>query len=246
MTPRDEPGPNRDATLVRIVAAAVAIVAAVLIARIGYDKYSELHAERYAVTREDDGRAITRIVSAAFGRASALKVGTLTGIVQGTATDSRLGGLLTSDQVTKSPFSVDYFVDVSRLRRGDLDWDAKARVLTVDAPDVTVAAPNIDAARTTLVSTRGVFVTRGAAEALAHRIAVGARRKAAEEAGKPDRVNAARDNARAALGRLMAVPLAAAGFDDVRVRVRFPADPRPSTERWDVSRSVSDVLANAR
>ena len=63
----------------------------------------ERHRKRYAVSVDDGGQAVTRVVTAAFARAAELKVGTVGGIVQSTAADARLGGLLTSDQVVKAP-----------------------------------------------------------------------------------------------------------------------------------------------
>lgn len=238
-TPRDGP------SLVGIVIAAIAIVAAVVIGLIGYQRYSEWRGEKYVVTREDDGRAISRVVAAAFSTASALKVGGLSGTVQGVASDQRLFGLLQSDRIVKAPFTVDYFVDLSHLGRRDMAWDPRARALTVTVPDVTVGKPNVDEANATLVTTRGVFVTRGASEALQRAISVAATSTAAKAARQPERLDAARRSARSALQRLMEAPLDAAGYDDVSVRIRFPFDPAPADERWDVTKPIDRVLANA-
>lgn len=235
-----------DRRTINVIVAAIAIVAALAGGAIGYDRYKEWRAEKYVVTREDDGRAITRVVAAAFAKASALKVGTLTGTVQGAARDSRAFGLLQADQVVKEPFAVEYFVNMDGLARRDLHWNPATRELTVTVPDITVGAANIDEGQATLVRTGGLFVTRGAAEALARQISVGTTATAQAEARKPAHINAARANARAALTRLMEAPLDAAGYDDVTVRIRFPFDPAPDPARWDTTRSLHEVLGNAR
>lgn len=221
---------------------AVALVAALaIVGKLAWDR----HDESYAVERRDDGQAVTRIVRATFARASALKVGALSGTVQSTASDTRGFGMLTSDRVMKAPFSVDYFVDVSAIGEGDYRWDAATRTLAVDAPDVTVGKVNVDEAATTLSRTRGLIVTRDASEQLARRTSVAAQRTATAEANTPERLAQARDNARRALSNLLGAPLAAAGLGDVRVVVAFPYERRGPAERWDESRSVEDVLRNS-
>jgi len=218
-----------------------ALVAAVFIGKAGYDRYTA----DYVVAQGDDGRAVTQVVHATFSGASALKVGALSGVVQSTASDTRAFGMLTSDRVIKAPFSVEYFIDVSRLSSADYRYDAATRTLVVDAPDISIGRANVDEAASTIGETRGLFVTRGAFEKLARRVSAAAQRSAALEAQKPERLAQARDNARRALRDLLAPPLAAAGAGDVRVLVSFPYE-RPSRdrERWDQSRSVEEVLAN--
>lgn len=80
--------------------AAVAVLLSVGVAVAGWRWWTE----RYTVTVEDDGAAITRVVAATLRGAGALKVATLAGTVQSTAADTRLGGLLSTDQVMKAPF----------------------------------------------------------------------------------------------------------------------------------------------
>lgn len=221
--------------------AAVAMIAAAAVAFAGWRWWNE----RYTVTaQEDSGAAITQVVAATLRGASALKVATLSGTVQSSAADTRLGGLLSSDQVMKAPFSVDYFVDVRRLDERDLHWNQASRTLRIDAPDVTAAAPNVDAAHRYLVRTRGLLVTRGAAEELSRKVALGAQRAASAEAARPERRAQARENARRALARLLATPLAAAGLNVARVEVRFPDERGRSTEQWDRSRTPAEVLEN--
>ncbi|WP_294323864.1 DUF4230 domain-containing protein [uncultured Sphingomonas sp.] len=204
--------------------------------------------EKYTVTTEpDSGQAVTRIITARLSGASALKVASLSGTLQATASDVRGFGWLRSDQVVKMPYSVDYFVDLGGIGEGALSWSADTRTLVVDAPDVTVAKPNIDEAGRTLVQTNGLYVSREAASALAQRVSAVAQGRAEREARSPERLAQARELARAGLARVLAAPLAAAGEGDVRVVVTFPAERSArGGERWDVSAPPAEVLGNRR
>ena len=234
---------DRRVTTGQLVGAVLAIpiaIAAVFVGKPLYDRFTD----GYVVARADDGRAVTQVIRATFSRASALKVGALSGSVQATASDSRLGGVLTADRVIKAPFSVDYFIDVSRLRPSDYRYDATSRTLVIDAPDVTIGAANVDEARRTLSETRGLFVTRAAFDQMSRRVSAAAQASAATEAQKPERLAQARDNARRALAGLLAPPLAVAGAGDIRVVVTFPYERSDTRERWDQSLSIDQVIAN--
>ena len=222
--------------------AAAALVALVIGALIAWDRYKEWRGEKYVVTRGEDGRAVSQVVSAAFRGVSALKVGPLSGTVQGAASDRRAFGLLNSDRVVKAPFQVDYTVDVSRLDPAAMGWDADKRRLTVTVPEIEVGRPNVDESRMTLSTTRGLIVTRAASEAMAQTLAQGTRAKVATEANRPERILQAKENARRALSRLLKAPLAAAGVRGVDVRIRFASDPLPNSERWDTTRRTDEVL----
>ena len=200
--------------------------------------------QQYVVERTDEGAAITSVVVARFAGASALKVGTLTGTVQAAASDVRGLGMLHSDKVVKAPFSVDYFIDVAGLRAQDLSWDQASRTLLVAVPDVTVSAPNVDEAARTVSETRGIYVTRDAADRLSQIVSQRAQRAAGTEARKPERLALARDNARRALANLLGAPLAAAGHGDVNVVLQFPWEGRRSREQMDRSRTIDQVYAN--
>ncbi|MGI4730606.1 MAG: DUF4230 domain-containing protein [Janthinobacterium lividum] len=222
--------------------ALAAIVVALFGAWRAYDRWTV----GYTVTREDDGSAITKVVAASLSRQDALKVATVTGTVQSVAAASRLGGLLTSDQVVKAPFSVDYTVELARIGAHDLSWDPTTHALTIDVPDVSVERPNVDQAAMTLVSTRGLFVTRAASQEMFRKGAAAATGAAMAEARKPQWLALARENARRDLERLLAAPLAAAGQRVDQVHVVFPferggRDVKP----WDVSRSVKDVVGKS-
>ena len=224
------------ATMLGVLAAAILIAAAI----VGYRTYTE----RYVV-ETDDGVAVAQVVQATLAGASDLKVSTLSGTVQSTATDTRGLGMLTSQRVMKAPFSVEYFVDVSSLDAGDFRWDAARRTLVVDAPAVRVGSINVDEAHTYLDRTTGMFVTRAAMAALQRQASGRATRVAADEARTPARLAQAQANARRSLSALFRGPLAAAGLD-ASVVVRFASDPSRDDERWDTSRSLGEVLGNAK
>jgi hypothetical protein len=222
----------------------VALAAAAIVVAAGVFVYGRV-TERYVETKsEAGGPGVSQIVSARLVGLGTLEVAQLSGIVQATASDIRGFGWLRSDQVVKMPYSVGYFVDVSKIGADDLTWDADARTLVVDAPDVTVAPPNTDEGRRTLVKTSGLFVTRAAGEALSQRASLHAEAVANREAKSPERMAQAREHARRAIASLMAKPLAAAGFGNARVIVTFPPE-RTDDRRWDVTRPIPDVLANA-
>lgn len=226
----------------RWLIAGALILAATALAFLAYDRYRERYVE---TTPAEGGAAVTTLITARMAGTSALKIATLSGTVQSTASDIRGFGWLRSDQVVKMPYSVDYFVDVSQIGSGDIEWSDKTRTLIVKAPDVAPARANVDEARRSLVKTTGIFVTRKAAEELALQTSAHATEKANAAARSPARIAEARELARQALIRLYASPLRALGKGDARVIVTFPNERRRiNGEQWDVSRSVEDVFNN--
>jgi hypothetical protein len=133
---------------------------------------------------------------------------------------------------------------MSALTLADYSWDGRTKTLSVRAPEVTAAKPNIDSSRATVSITRGVFVTRDMMNKLDRQIAVGARNQTAAEAAKPENIAKARDAAAEAIAANLRGPLAAAGIGDVRVLVvqRGETGPGRVDQRWDVSRSIAEVL----
>ncbi len=227
----------------RWLAGLAVVIALGLLAFLAYDRYRE----RYVPTVDEGGDAVTQLVSARLSGASSLKVASLTGTIQSSATDVRGFGLLRSYQVIKMPYSVDYMVDVSRIGPDQVEWDAKTGTLIVNAPDIAVARPNIDEAHRTMIKTTGVIVTRAAGEALSQRASQHATIAAQAAAASPERIAQARDYARAALVRLIGAPLRTLGHGEARVIVTFPPERRRANgERWDVSRSVEEVTARGR
>lgn len=231
-----------ESNLKRLIGVLV-VIALLAFAVIGYRAYQS-HQRDYMVEQQDN-EAIARIVGLTFSDANALKVSTLSGVVQTPATDEGALPFLKTDKVVKQPFTVDYFVDMSSMTLSDYIWDPESRTLRVRAPEVTPGPPNVDESARTLSRTRGIIVTRGAGERLERRISQRAAAQTRREAMKPEHLARAREAARRAITANLKGPLAAAGLDDVTVEVQMPGDTAPGTpsERWDVSRSVEEVLS---
>ncbi len=201
--------------------------------------------DRHVVETDDSGLAVAQVVAATLHTSADLRVSRLSGTVQATGATSRLWGWLKSTRVVKAPFDVDYFVDVRDLDTGDFRYDPASRTLSVEVPDVMVGRPNVDHARVTLDQTSGVYVSRDAMAELQRRVAGTASNVVAARARDPENIAKARENGRAAIAKLFGGALGAAGLP-VRVEVRFAGEARPRDgERWDVSRSLEEVLANA-
>ena len=227
--------------LVRIVLGLTIAAAVAVAAVVGYRHYTR----NYAVTTRDDGTATAQVVAATlFGR-SDLRVGRLSGTVQGVAGASRLWGWLRSTQVVKAPFTADYFVSLEQLDLKDFRYDTDRRVLFVRVPDVRAERANLDLANTTLNDVEGLFVTRGQMTEMLPRGAASAGAAAREKANAPENVRKSREHARAALERLFGGALRAAGLD-ARVEVRVPFDPAPLDEPSDRTRSLREVLSDPK
>lgn len=203
----------------------------------------ERYARDYTVTRQDDGRAVARVVGARLDRMGDLRVSRLSGTVQGVSADQRVGGLLRSTRVMKAPFEVSYYVDLSGLDPADFLWDEQGHTLIVEVPDVRPGPVNIDEARATLDRTSGLFVTRAAMVNLQRAASASAEQVAADEAASPVRMETARRNARTAVENLFAQPLRAAGLR-AKVRVRFAGEAVRNGEQFDRSRSLAEIFAD--
>ena len=209
---------------------------------LGYLVWSN-YTERYIVTEEEDGSAITRLISARMSGTSQLKVAELSGTVQANAEDVRGFGLLKSNQIVKMPYSVGYYVDLSRIGPDDLEWVEDSRTLIVNAPDISVEKANVDESRRSLVRTDGLIVTRQAAEQLSQRTSAGAQNKVAREAQSPQRMAQARELGKSVVARTMRLPLETLGYGDARVVVTYPIErTAPARDAVDVSRRPEDVL----
>ena len=177
----------------------------------------------------DQGPRIADVITQHFAAANRLQVATLSGTVQTQARDARLGGVLTSRQATRFPYTVDYSVNLSRIGPQSYRWDAKARTMTVEIGDVAVGVPNIDASRAEN-DRSGLFITRAAFDSLSRQVAARAIDLSAAAARSEANMARARDNARRSVAQLAYAPLAAAGLRDVRVAVRFAWETRSAVD----------------
>jgi hypothetical protein len=191
------------------------------------------------------GIEVSRTITASFAGMNALKVGTVSGDVLSSSNTTTFFGTLPVIQRSRAPYSVDYFVDLSKLSVANYRWNATTRTMSIDVPDVTIAAPNIDGAKAAIVQ-QGVYISRGAGLTLQKQGAERATAAATKTAQDPKYIAQARANARVAIAQLATAPLKAAGLGTVKVAVRFPIDPKPASvaqEDWDRSTPVAEILA---
>ena len=193
---------------------------------------------------EQDGTVVARIIDVRLEKVADLRVLHLTGTAQGKACVT-WWKVLHPCRVFKAPAAVDYFVDTSKLDLADFRWNEETKTLLITAPDVRVGSVNVDTANVLVDRTDGILVPRKAAAELQKRSSASAHAVVRQEAEKPVNMEAARSNARTALESLFAKPLRSAGVR-ADVQVRFAGEARPSSERWDMSRSLEEVLSAAR
>lgn len=221
------------ASLIRtLVIAAVLVGAGYVLAR-WFDRQ-----EQQEVAESD----IDKLVVALRENRNQLQVYRLSGTVT-TRRETRggIGDILKGEITVRQPWSVAYFVDMGAIGLDDYVWDERTRTLLVRAPAVRPEAPNIDESRQ-VVAYDGPLITRDMQTELLGGVARGARQQAGAEAAKPENLAAAQQAAREAIARNLEGPLRAAGLGDVSVVVRGPAEGVRDGERWDVSRSIEEVL----
>lgn len=138
--------------------------------------------------------------------------------------DRRLFGLVTSRQVAVIPARVDYAVDLGRIGRDRMLWNAASRTLNVRLPALEVTRPNLDEARAQYLR-EGVWITRAAQDKLTRDNTMLAERLAVEQAANPVLLGLARSAAKDAIRQNLAIPLQVAGFGDVKVSVSIDGEP---------------------
>ncbi len=139
------------------------------------------------------------------------------------AEDERAYGLLKSRQIAVIPARVDYTLDLAGLTAERFQWDAADHALTVTLPPLQVSKPNLDEARAQYLR-EGVWITGPAQAKLTRDNTVLAERQAAQQAATPALMDLARGSAKQAVAQNLAVPLKVAGYNDVRVTVRFEGE----------------------
>jgi hypothetical protein len=152
---------------------------------------------------------------------------------------------LSTQKTLIMPGMVRYEVDMARLQRRDVHWDAASKTLFVELPPVQTDPPQVDLTRIHEYGDGGLLATFTNASAeldAANRAA--AQQELLNQARAPTMITLARDATRRAVERSFAMPLAAVGID-ARVKVHFADEARTSDQPWDVSRSVGEVLGNS-
>jgi hypothetical protein len=157
---------------------------------------------------------------------------------------SRFG--LSAERTLILPGDVRYEVDLAKLQPKDVQWDGGTKTLRVRIPDLEIAGPDVDLASAREYGGGVLAVVSDADNRLdsANRAAAVADLRKQASAETPMRL--ARDSARAAIERSFAMPLKAAGYDDVKVVARFASEEGlPDGSFIDQSRSYNEVLEEA-
>lgn len=138
--------------------------------------------------------------------------------------DSRLFGLVTSRQVAVIPARVDYAIELGKVGRDRMRWDAVSKTLSVRLPALEVSRPNLDEARAQYLR-EGVWITRAAQDKLTRDNTKLAERLAVEQAANPVLLGLARSAAKDAIRQNLTIPLRVAGFGEVNVSVSIDGEP---------------------
>lgn len=155
-----------------------------------------------------------------------------------TSTQSRFG--LSTERTVIMPGTVDYEVDLSKLTRRDVVWDAKSKTLGVTLPQPMPSAPRININAIKTYGRDGVLGTfTDVGSQLDDTNKVAAQKELASQALQPEPMKLARDATRRAVEQSFALPLKAAGLD-ATVRVRFAGEGR-NDEIWDMSKPLDGV-----
>ncbi len=163
-----------------------------------------------------------------------------------TSDQQRLGGLVSSERTLILPGDVRYEVDLSSLQQKDVSWDAASHTLRVQLPEIDVAGPDVDISSVKEYGSGGVLSaltnTDQELDATNRARAVQDLRKQATAAVP---MQLARQAARQAVERSFAMPLLAAGFNNVKVVARFPTEGTDEPSYIDLSTPYEDAIKEA-
>lgn len=155
---------------------------------------------------------------------------------------------LSAERTLILPGTVRYELDLAKLKRDDLEWDKASKTLIVRLPSVELAGPEVDLKAAREYGSGGVLAAISDAESRldnANRsLAIVDLRK---QAAAPTPMRLAREAARDAVERSFAMPLQAAGIEDVKVVARFADEPQGGDPSYlDRSSTYNEAIAEAR
>jgi hypothetical protein len=159
------------------------------------------------------------------------------------ASETRLG--LTARKTLILPGSVRYGIDLGRLGRRDLAWDAATRTLTATLPPLEIAGPEIDLNHVQEYSEGGIVMALTDAERTLDRAnSRSAQDELMRQARERTPTSLARNAAMRAVARSFAMPLRTAGID-ASVAVRF-LDPAGREEAFflDRPRRIDEAVSD--
>ena len=224
----------------QIVLVAVILVLILLAATYQWRAAEERRRDEEIATAE----GIAQVLTATFAGRTDLKVSNISGTIDVTSVDR--GPIFSSEQRATLPFSVDYYVDLSKVDLGDTRYNSQSRTLRIEVPPVRIAEPNIDLTRGKVGTAEGFWVSRRASADLIRRGLTLTRTQAAQTAAKPENIQRAREEARQRIQALLKLPLEAAGHDDVSIAVRFAGEPGDDPSYLDASVTYNEAIAEAR
>lgn len=159
-----------------------------------------------------------------------------------TSTQSQFG--LQAKKTLIMPGMVEYRVDLAKLTARDVTWDAKTRTLGVTLPPVEASPPQIDLTQIREYGESGLLSAITDADAKLESVNRAAgQAELVRQAHESVPMNLARDATRRAVERSFAMPLRAAGLE-ANVKVRFADEARDTSDVWDTTKSIAEVLGN--
>ena len=154
---------------------------------------------------------------------------------------------LSAERTLILPGTVRYELDLAKIDRDDLDWDAGDKTLTVKLPNIEIAGPEVDLKAAREYGSGGILSAISDAESRlddANRgLAIDDLRK---QAAAPTPMRLAREAARDAVERSFAMPLTAAGIEDAKVVARFGDEPGDDPSYMDRSLTYNEAIEEAR
>ena len=158
-----------------------------------------------------------------------------------TSRQQRFG--LAAERTLIMPGIVRYELDLARLGRRDLSWDAATRTLRVTLPPLELSRPQVDVGRMRQYGPNSLLTRLTTAEERLEAANLEAgQSELIRQARQPLPMRLAREAAKQAVARSFALPLQAAGVD-ARVEARFADEPVRDPSVLDRSRSIGEVLA---
>ena len=163
-----------------------------------------------------------------------------------TSAQQRLGGLVNAQRTLILPGDVRYELDLSKLQPNDVAWDGASKTLRVKLPEIEVAGPDVDINAVKEYGGGGVLSALTNAD---QQLDQNNRNRAVSDLRKQATATVpmqlARAAARAAIERSFAMPLAAAGFTDVKVVARFPTEGTGDASYLDLSTPYEQAIQEA-
>lgn len=160
--------------------------------------------------------------------------------------EQKLGGLVNSERTLILPGDVRYELDLSKLQPGDVNWDGATHTLKVRLPELEIAGPDIDINQVREYGGGGVLsVLTNANQQLDAANRAKAVADLRQQATSTLPMNLARNAGRAAIERSFAMPLAAAGFKDVKVVARYPTEGTDQPSYLDLSTPYAEAIKEA-